>query len=207
MIMKVIKTKNSNTIFGYFSCALVALLLSGCGPSIKTQSDFDPEMDYKSYQKFVWVSENPMVLAMAAPPTMSPFLEERVMVAIAGSLKAKGFAQVDDPENADFAVGFTIGTEDKVRVTSYPSTYGGYYGRRGYYYGGGGSDVRVSNYTEGTLAIDIFDVSTRQPAWHGWGSGTVGKPIKDDAKRAAKYREVTDLILKGFPPPLATAGQ
>ena len=129
------------------------------------------------------------------------------MVAIAGSLKAKGFAQVDDPENADFAVGFTIGTEDKVRVTSYPSTYGGYYGRRGYYYGGGGSDVRVSNYTEGTLAIDIFDVSTRQPAWHGWGSGTVGKPIKDDAKRAAKYRAVTDLILKGFPPPLDTAGQ
>ena len=205
--MKVIKTKNSNTIFSYFSCALVALLLSGCGPSIKTQSDFDPEMDYKSYQKFVWVSENPMVLAMAAPPTMSPFLEERVMAAISGSLMAKGYSETDDPENADFAVGFTIGTEDKVRVTSYPSTYGGYYGRRGYYYGGGGSDVRVSNYTEGTLAIDIFDVSTRQPAWHGWGSGTVGKPIKDDAKRAAKYREVTDLILEGFPPPLATAGQ
>ncbi len=205
--MKVIKTKNSNTIFSYFSCALVALLLSGCGPSIKTQSDFDPEMDYKSYQKFVWVSENPMVLAMAAPPTMSPFLEERVMAAISGSLMAKGYSETDDPENADFAVGFTIGTEDKVRVTSYPSTYGGYYGRRGYYYGGGGSDVRVSNYTEGTLAIDIFDVSTRQPAWHGWGSGTVGKPIKDDAKRAAKYRDVTDLILKGFPPPLATAAR
>lgn len=205
--MKIVKAKNSNTIFSYFSCALVALLLSGCGPSIKTQSDFDPEMDYKSYQKFVWVSENPMVLAMAAPPTMSPFLEERVMAAISGSLMAKGYSETDDPENADFAVGFTIGTEDKVRVTSYPSTYGGYYGRRGYYYGGGGSDVRVSNYTEGTLAIDIFDVSTRQPAWHGWGSGTVGKPIKDDAKRAAKYREVTDLILEGFPPPLATAGQ
>jgi hypothetical protein len=205
-MMKIIKTKNSNTIFSYCSCALVALFISGCGPSIKTQSDFDPEMDYQSYQKFVWVSENPMVLAMAAPPTMSPFLEERVMVAIAGSLTAKGFAEVDDPEGADFAVGFTIGTQDKVRVTSYPSTYGGYYGHRGYYYGGG-SDVRVSNYTEGTLAIDIFDVSTRKPAWHGWGSGTVGKPIKDDAKRAARYREVTDLILEGFPPPLTTAGQ
>ena len=206
MIVTIKKTKNSNTIFSYCSCAIIALLLFGCGPSIKTQSDFDPEMEFQSYQKFVWVSENPMVLAMEAPPTMSPFLEERVMVAIASSLTAKGFAEVDDPENADFAVGFTIGTQDKVRVTSYPSTYGGYYGRRGYYYGGG-SDVRVSNYTEGTLAIDIFDVSTRQPAWHGWGSGTVGKPIKDDAKRAAKYREVTDLILKGFPPPLATAGQ
>ena len=204
--MKIIKTKNSNRVISYFSYALVALLLSGCGPSIKTQSDFDPETDFESYQKFVWVSENPMVLAMAAPATMSPFLEERVMAAISGSLMAKGYSKADDPEGADFAVGFTIGTQDKVRVTSYPSTYGGYYGRRGYYYGGG-SDVRVSNYTEGTLAIDIFDVSTRQPAWHGWGSGTVGKPIKDDAKRAARYREVTDLILAGFPPPLAPAGQ
>ncbi|MEE9135209.1 MAG: DUF4136 domain-containing protein [Gammaproteobacteria bacterium] len=205
--MKILKMKNGNAIFNYCSCMLAALLLSGCGPSIKTQSDFDPEMDYRSYKTFVWVSENPMVLAMAAPPTMSPFLEERIMVAIAGSLTTKGFSKVDDAEDADFAVGFTIGTQDKVRVTSYPSTYGGYHGHRGYYYGAGGSDVRVSNYTEGTLAIDIFDVSTRKAAWHGWGSGTVGKPIKDDAKRAARYREVTDLILAGFPPPVDTASQ
>ena len=54
--MKILKMKNSNAIFNYCSCMLTALLLAGCGPSIKTQSDFDPEMDCRSYKTFVWVS-------------------------------------------------------------------------------------------------------------------------------------------------------
>ena len=50
------------------------LALIGCGPQIRTQADFDPEIDYSSYDTFAWISEHPMVIATSPAPTLSPFL-------------------------------------------------------------------------------------------------------------------------------------
>jgi hypothetical protein len=33
-----------------------------------------------------------------------------------------------------------------------------------------GTETRVRNYTEGKIAIDVYDVESRQPAWHGWAT-------------------------------------
>jgi hypothetical protein len=31
-----------------------------------------------------------------------------------------------------------------------------------------GTETNVRQYTEGKLAIDVYDVKTHQPVWHGW---------------------------------------
>ena len=64
--------------------------------------------------------------------------------------------KADDPERADFVVSYSVGSRDKLRVTSYPVAYRGPWGwhvlGRRYYV----QEYEQHSYTEGTLAVDIF---------------------------------------------------
>jgi len=98
-------------------------------------------------------------------------------------------------EQADFTVAFTVGARDLINVDDYPL---GYRGRRPWSarYFGTGADV--TTYTEGTLAIDIFDNGSRQPVWHGWARKRItGGDIEDPAPT---IDAAVRAILAGFPP-------
>jgi hypothetical protein len=105
-------------------------------------------------------------------------MKERVNDSIEQAFIAKGYQLIDSSEQADFTISYTIGNRDKIKVNSYPATYNtgfgwgrGYYGARGYYGSMSmGTETSVRQYTEGKLAIDIYDVKTRQPVWHGWAT-------------------------------------
>ena len=45
------------------------------------------------------------------------------MDSISAHLKAKGLQQVNDPDRADIAISFTLGSRDKISVNSDPTTY------------------------------------------------------------------------------------
>ena len=93
------------------------------------------------------------------------------MNAAQAALIAKGFTFVEDRKDADFVVSFTMGARDKIRVNNYPVHYRGptpWEWGAPYH-----TEVDVRNYTEGTLAIDIFDVQARSPVWHGWAVRTI----------------------------------
>ena len=78
--------------------------------------------------------------------------------------------------------------KDKVKVDSLPLIYRSSFlwGHR--YYGGisMGSDRHVRNYTEGKLAIDVYDVKTHQPVWHGWAVKRIKSSEQDNPSKAIK---------------------
>ena len=171
----------------------VALLLftGGC-ESIKTNSDFNPAVDFSTYHTFSWISDNPMI---AASPTVSSLTQGRVELAIIDVLQQKGIMFVSNRAQADFVISFTAGSHRKVRVdtTSFPIGYQGpFLWGMGYY-----QDIEVREYQQGRLSIDIFDTKLRQPVWHGWGSKNV-TPEKNDPSPA--IHKAVDAILKDFPP-------
>lgn len=53
-----------------------------------------------------------------------------------------------------------MGNRDKIKVDTYPATYNAGFGWGRGYYGGMymGNETRVRTYTEGRLAIDVYDV-------------------------------------------------
>ena len=70
------------------------------------------------------------------------------MAAVEGVLTTRGYRKVEDPETADFALSFTVGSREEIKVNSYPATYAGYgygggWGWGGPYYGMG-MDMIVS---------------------------------------------------------------
>ena len=120
-------------------------------------------------------------------------------------LQARGYTKVDDPEAADFAVSFTVGSRDKIRVNSYPEPYRPYYGGWGCCapygaYGGygGGTNVDVDQYTEGTLAIDIYDVAEHKPAWHGVATKRITDKMRKNPDET--INEIVREILATYPP-------
>jgi len=78
------------------------------------------------------------------------------------------YSFIDDRDNADFVVAYTIGTRGEIRVSSYPVAYQGSWGWHvhcSYYYI---REYSEQSYTKGTLGVDIFDGKSKKPVWHGW---------------------------------------
>ena len=167
-----------------------ALLLAACqtGPTIN--SDFDPAVNFAKYRTYSWIYTG-------APQGMNPLTYERVKASIDRSLAARGYTQADP---GDFAVAFTLGRRDSVQVTDY-GPYGGFYPGwgRGYRWGWAPiyDPVEVRNVTEGSLAIDFYDTSTKRPIWHG----TATQEVTPGSVNQALIDTAVDGVIARFPPP------
>lgn len=183
---------------------IVALtMLAGCASTFEASYDHDSANDFSKYQSFAWISKNPMKVGQTVG-AVNPLLEPRISSALEKALVAKGYKYVIEPKNADFVVSFTVGSREEIRVDSYPSmsagygmAYPGHWGWGGMYYGVG-TETSVRQYTEGMLAVDIFDVIERRPVWHGVATKRISESDRDDA--AATIQAAVDAILAGFPP-------
>lgn len=175
--------------------ALILGLLAACSTTpYKTNHDYDREARFETYRSYSWVSENPMVRSDGSRAN-SPLWQQRIMRAVEAELTRKGFRLAPKGQRGDFAVAFTVGSRDKVRVDSYPSHYRHGWWGPGYY----GEQVSVRNYTEGTLAIDIFDAASGKPVWHGWATGNIREKRELD-ERIQIVRDAVASILDRFPP-------
>ena len=186
-------------------CLLLLACLTAACSSNPPLIDYDPGADFSSYKTYAYISDRPMMRAPDSPPG-SPLLEGRLINDTDSVMQAKGFTKVEDPESADFAVGFTVGSREKIKVNSYPEPYRPYYGGWGWgapYYGGyggygGGTNVDVQQYTEGTLAIDVYDVAEHKPVWHGIATKRITDKMRENPGET--INEIVNEILLEFPP-------
>jgi hypothetical protein len=200
--------------------AAASLALAGCATANFT-SDFDRAQDFSTYKTFAWAGDKPMTVlgSSRVPPTLEP----KIAREIRAELEAKGYDYTEKLENADFGVSFTVGRRDSTEVVSSPEYFwvnqtNWRWGRT--YYPAYSSVYRrpvgvttatpvavtskeVRAYTEGTLAIDIYDVAGKSPVWHGAGTKTVdraGTPGAAASIGSEKIRSAVAKILEDFPP-------
>lgn len=145
--------------------------LTGCS-TIESGSHYDESADFGRYENWAWIAEDPNIQTGDDLP-ISPLTHAKIRDAIREQLLLKGYTMVEDPERADFVVSYSVGSRDKLRVTSYPVAYRGPWGwhvlgSRYYVH-----EYEEHSYTEGTLAVDIFDADSKRPVWHGWASKTI----------------------------------
>ena len=184
------------------AAALCALLAVGACESIKVNSDYEHDVAFASYRTFSWISDHPMI---SKATEVSPLAEGRVQRAITNDLASKGITYVANPSKADFVVAFSIGAREKISVTSSPYPAGVWPGAYGYHGWGYGyyNDVDVRQFTEGRLAIDVFDVALKRPVYHSYGTKNVTSSMRKDPEKT--INEAVTAILKEFPPGRAPA--
>jgi hypothetical protein len=179
----------------YLLAVLFTMALAGCS-SLSVNSDYDPDYDFSTLKKFRFATDEES--SKKDLLANNPLLKKRIQSSVKKELLKKGF-QFIEGGGADFVVNIMAGTEEKTEVSSSPNVYYGWgYGYWGGYYGG--SNVTVTNYTEGTVLIDIISTEKNQLVWRG--------VIKDVIDRTAttheEKQEYLDYIvtegLKDFPP-------
>lgn len=152
--------------------SLAGLLVVGACSTIDTGSHFDDTTDFTSYETWTWIADDPHIATGDELP-ISPLSHAKIRDAIAAQLLIKGYTRIEQHERADFVVSYSVGSRDKLRVSAYPVPYRGPWGWHvpgsRYYV----TETRTHSYTEGTLAVDIFDAESKRPVWHGWAGKTI----------------------------------
>jgi len=169
-------------------CTLAVLLFTGCasGPSIYVNTD--PAASFATYRTYNFATP-----LGTDRPGYSSMLSQYLRTATSREMEARGYQQSDNP---DLLVNFNVQTKDKIQTTTSPSgpRYGGYYGYRTGYYGvWGGYDTQVTQYTEGTLTIDIVDAARKQLAWEGTAVGRVREESRRNLQPA-----IDDIVAQFF---------
>jgi hypothetical protein len=179
--------------------ALLALaaLLTACASGPDIRSDYDHTVDFSQYKTYNFFSplgiENPNYSTIYG----SVFRE-----AISREMEARGYTLSDDP---DLLLNVSAKLQDKTKVTTYndPMPPMGYYGyRRGIYdpwYGYGyGTQTQVSQYTEGTVNIDMVDARAKRMVWEGVGVGRLKDDRTNEEVREAINAGVASMF-EGYP--------
>lgn len=171
---------------------LATLLLAGCasGPSIYV--DTDPAANFAAYHTYDF-----MTPLSTDRPEYSSILSQFLRTAAARELEARGYRRSD---KADLLINFNLQTKERIQASSmsYGPEFGGYYSYRSGYYGvWGGYDTQVTQYTEGTLTVDVVDAARKQLAWDGTAVGRVRE--KDRQNLQAAVDKVISQIFAKYP--------
>lgn len=159
-----------------FVVALVfAGFLAGCGPSISVRTDYRPGTNFSVY-KTVTISD--------AKTELDPFIAERIRLAIAAQLAAKGITRV--PSDGDLSVHVHV----RLRTDTTVSTWSGGWGY-GYY---GGNYVDVRDVRVGTLVVDLVDRAKGEAVWRGIAEGTVDQ----NATPQESEQHINDAVARMF---------
>ena len=166
--------------------ALVVAMV-GCVSTQQAKVSFDRNSDISTihYKTFAWLNEGKI---LAEPVDVNPVMKVRIDNAIEQAFIAKGYQLISNAEQADFTIAYTMGSREKIKVDSVPTTYRtGFVWRHGFYGGIGiSNETHVRNYTEGKLAIDVYDVKSHQPVWHGWAVKRIKSSEQDNPSKAIK---------------------
>lgn len=171
--------------------ALVAIALSACATGPTIRSNADPGTDFSQYDSFAFVPE-----LESEDLGYQSFLVQYLKEAITREMTARGYTYSE--ENPGLLVNFYVNTQEKIQSRSTPTAGGGYYGyRRGYYGGWGGYETTVTQYTQGTLSIDVIDAARKQLVWEGVAVGRIRQSTLDDVQGAVN--RVVPLIYQEYP--------
>jgi hypothetical protein len=151
-------------------------LMTACASSTKIQSDYDRSVDFSQFKTYGYYS--PMGIEN---PNYSSLLGQMFRDAIDAQMKPRGYVLSDNP---DLLINVSARLEDKTKVTTTSNPGYGYGGGGGYYgYRGGmydpwggygyGNSTHVSQYTEGTVNVDMVDIGQKRMVWEGVAIGRV----------------------------------
>lgn len=173
--------------------ATIVMLFSGCasGPTIET--DYDHTIDFSQYRTYGFF--NPMGIEN---PDYSSIYGSIFRNAISREMESRGYAKSDNP---DLLINVSGRLQQKTRVTTTSDPYmaGGYYGYRRGSYGawggyGYGTTTHVSNYSEGTVNVDIVDRSAKRMVWEGVAVGRVRENRTSEQTRDAIHGAIREMF-------------
>jgi hypothetical protein len=173
------------------------MLLASCASKPTIETDYDHTIDFSQYKTYGFF--NPMGIEN---PNYSSIYGSIFRDAISKEMESRGYRMSDNP---DLMINVSGRLQDKTKVTTTSDPYmgGGYYGYRRGAYGawggyGYGTTTHVSNYTEGTVNVDMVDRAMKRMVWEGVAVGRVNEKKTNEETRTNIYAGIQEMFA-GYP--------
>jgi hypothetical protein len=195
------------TMIRYALITLVVAALTACASQQpKPVVDFSPSHDF-SQDKRIGLYALSGEVTGRRHMTLTPFQEERINQALRQALEDKGYTFVNNPRQADLLISWHLNLTEKTDVQTYASpsmvavapAFGRYnrYAMYNCFDCLRQTDVRVTEYTQGTFIVDMIDPDKRASVWRSVTQSKLeGETIKDQDQ----LNKAAELVLGGFPP-------
>ena len=166
--------------------AALAVVAPACGgPSVTVNYDYDTDYDFSHLKKYAY-------LPIKSVGSVSELRIRRFVDAVNNQLKSQGYILTTD--NPDFLVALHTASKEKTEITDWG--YGMSPRARWY---GGYHDIDVSQYTEGTVFVDIVDPVNRNLVWRGTATSEVDDSMSPD-EQSERFAQIAARIFAKFPP-------
>lgn len=177
------------------SASITLCTLAACS-SVTVTTDYDHSASFGKYKTYAL---EPAKQGQRLSPTSEAALND----ALRTELAARGINEAS-PAKADLAVVRHVFVQDKVSVQQYTNWgYGSYnsfpyaYGRYGMWAGAPQVYTNVTNYTEGTMILDVVDTHTKKLVFRGTGTAVVGGPESNAGKIRAAVKKMVEALPSG----------
>ena len=156
--------------------AILLGLMAVSAAAQSVQTDYDRSFRFSDLKTFSFADQR----RAASDPLASDTLNDgRIRNGLESQLTANGFKM---NEKSDFVIAYYVTTKNKLNVQDF-----GYGPPRWF----GSRDIRVNQYSEGTLMVDFIDTKSKQVIWRGRASGTlemkgVDKKISKSVEKLVK---------------------
>lgn len=161
-------------------------LLASCG-SVRVSTDYDSTIDFTKYKTFAFYKKG------IDKVEISDLDKRRILKAVESELLALGFTKSEKPD-----VLVNIFTKSREKIDIYNNNNNMFFGWHPWYYGPN-FGTQISQYTEGTLFIDLIDANKKELAWQGIGSGALSS-ARNMAKKEERIKEFVTEIMAKYPP-------
>ena len=175
--------------------APVLLAVASVAAAQDVRYNFDKSVDFTKYKTFKVVDNN-------NSDKIDDLTKKQIDNTLAAELSKKGLKAVTT-DTADLYVGYQTSVSTEKQVNTFDSGYGygpGWYGPHGYGgWGGGMSTSTTETIYNGTIVIDMYDVSTKKLVWRGAASKTLDVKAKPE-KREKNLTKAMTKVFKNYPP-------
>ena len=159
----------------------VALLCAAASFAQQVKTDYDHNVEFSQYKTYSWEKVQ----------TQNPLWVDRIKGAVNAALAAKGWTPVES--GGDVAIVAMEMAQNHPTLNTYYDGFGG-----GWRWGGFGDvTTTVTNYTVGTLVVDLFDANSKKLIWRGSSSEALSN--KPDKNIKALDKDVQKMF-DHFPP-------
>jgi hypothetical protein len=175
----------------------LALLAAGCATRYEVRTDWDETADYAALRSWTFAAVEPRD---TANPLDNSLVRKRVDALLAKHLDAEGLTRAAEGAQADIAVRYWLGTRERRRIDRVAGSYH-YWDPWGPRWVGRWApfhdDVIVTNYTQGTVVVDLIDQRRNALVWRAYLVGT----LSDDRKRTYESLDAAlAQAFQGYPP-------
>lgn len=173
---------------------LTMLALSACASSPTAVTDHDHSFDFSGIQTIVILPVSRQVIPTA---TLSDMQASRIAESMANELRLRGYTVVEEPAEADLWMTWHLVTQERTQVQTY-NTVSAHYSRCWHCTAANNTSVRVRQYTQGTIIVDMIDPKRKLSVWRSILDKPRGEQREESLAQGREER--AKALFSEFPP-------